>query len=47
MRVDLVLGMSGRLAIIMSIPWGKLIEIPRCDMRSVLVGSKVSHLCKA
>ena len=39
--------MSGRLAITMSIPSGKLVKIPSGVMRFVFVGSKVSHSCRA
>ena len=45
--VALVIGMSNRLAIIMSIPSEKLVKIPSGVMRFVFVGSKVSHSCRA
>ena len=45
--VSLVLGMSGRLAIIMSIPSEKSVKIPSGVMRFVFVGSNVSHSCMA
>ena len=44
--VPLVLGMSGRLAITMSIPMGKLVTISSGVMRLVFVGSNVSHSCR-
>ena len=44
--VALVLGMSGRLDIIVSIPPEKMIKIPSGVMRLVFVGSKVSHSCR-
>ncbi len=44
---SLVLGMSGRLAIIMSIPSRKLVQIPSDAMRFVFVGIKMSHSCRA
>ncbi len=40
-------GMSGRLAIIMYIPSGKLVKIPSGDIRFMFVGSNVSHSCRA
>ncbi len=43
----LVLGMSGRLAIIMYILSGKLVKITSGVTRFVFVGSKVSHSCRA
>ncbi len=45
--VALVLGMSGRLAITMSIPMEKLVKITSGVMRFVFVGSNVSHSCRA
>jgi hypothetical protein len=45
--VGLVLGMSGRFVIIISIPSGKLVKIPSGVIRFVFVGSTVSHSCRA
>ena len=45
--VDLVLGMSGRLPITMSIPSGKLVKIPSGVMRFVFIENKVFHSCRA
>jgi hypothetical protein len=45
--ITLVLGMSGRLAIIMSIPSEKLVKTPSGVIRLVFVGSNVSHSCRA
>jgi hypothetical protein len=45
--VALVLGMCGRLAIIMSIPSGKLVKIHLGYTRFVFTGSIVSHSCRA
>jgi hypothetical protein len=42
-RVDLVTGMFGKLAIIVSIPLGKLVRIPSGVMAIVFVGSNDSH----
>ncbi len=41
------LGLSGRLAITMSTPPGKLAKIPSCVMEIVFVGSEEYHCCRA
>ncbi len=42
-RAELVFGMSGRLALTMSIPPCKFYSIPSCVMACVLVGSREFH----
>ena len=45
-RVDLAPGMSGRLAITMSIPLGKLARVPSGVIKLVFIGNDERHCIK-